>query len=66
MSLLSIYLSVEIRNIRQNKAPEQEMYVSYKDDLKPFTAVNTENIYLDNSYIQQVCYPYPHPYYSHG
>ena len=43
-----------MNNVRRNKDPEQELNVSYEKYIKPFTTVNTENIYLDNAYIQQV------------
>lgn len=44
----------EMNNVRRNKDPEQDLNVSYEKYIKPFTTVNTENIYLDNAYIQQV------------
>ena len=42
-----------MKNVRRNKEPEKVLNVSYQEFLKPFTRVNTENIYLDNAYIQQ-------------
>lgn len=42
-----------MKNVRRNKDPEKILNVSYRDLLKPFTLVNTENIYLDNAFIQQ-------------
>ena len=47
----------EMNNVRRNKDPEQDLNVSYEKYIKPFTTVNTENIYLDNAYIQQVSSP---------
>ena len=46
-----------MRNIRQNKAPEQEMSVSFEKDIQlPENGEREwESIYLDNTYIQQVC-----------
>ena len=48
---------LEMRDIRQNKAPEQEMSVSYEKDIQlPEDGEREwESIYLDNTYIQQVC-----------
>ena len=43
-----------MKNVRRNKDPEQDINVSYQEFIKQFTLVNTENIYLDNAYIQQV------------
>ena len=43
-----------MKNVRRNKDPEQDINVSYQEFIKQFTTVNTENIYLDNAYIQQV------------
>lgn len=45
-----------MNNIRKNKDPEKVLNVSYREYIKPFTTVNTENIYLDNAFIQQVLY----------
>ena len=47
---------LEMRNIRQNKAPEQEMSVSYEKDIQlPEDGEREwESVYLDNTYIQQV------------
>ena len=47
-------LNVEMNNIRKNKEPEKILNVSYREYIRPFTKVNTENIYLDNAFIQQV------------
>ena len=44
---------LEMNSVRRNKEPEKVLNVSYRDLLKPFTDYNTENIYLDNAYIQQ-------------
>ena len=52
MSVLEVI--AEMNNVRRNKDPEQDLNVSYEKYIKPFTTVNTENIYLDNAYIQQV------------
>ena len=43
-----------MKNVRRNKDPEQDINVSYQEFIKQFTTVKTENIYLDNAYIQQV------------
>ena len=43
----------EMNNVRRNKDPEQDLNVSYEKYIKPFTTVNTENIYLDNAYIKE-------------
>ena len=42
-----------MKNVRRNKEPEKVLNVSYQEMIKPFTRVNTENIYLDNAFIQQ-------------
>ena len=49
-------LCEKMNNVRRNKEPEKILNVSYRDILKQFTAYNTENIYLDNAYIQQVAH----------
>ena len=38
-----------MNNVRRNKDPEQDLNVSHEKYIKPFTTVNTENIYLDNA-----------------
>ena len=43
-----------MKRIRKNKDPDTILNVSYREYIKPFTKVNTENIYLDNAFIQQV------------
>lgn len=43
-----------MKKIRKNKDPDTILNVSYREYIKPFTKVNTENIYLDNAFIQQV------------
>ncbi|KAK8796767.1 hypothetical protein WA588_000894 [Blastocystis sp. NMH] len=48
-----LLLYEKMNNVRRNKDPEQDLNVSYEKYIKPFTTVNTENIYLDNAYIQQ-------------
>ena len=57
LSFHSIFISLEMQNIRQNKAPEQEMSVSYEEDIQPPEDGEREweSVYLDNTYIQQVC-----------
>lgn len=52
----NFYFIQEMKNIRKNKEPEKILNVSYREYIKPFTAVNTENIYLDNAFIQQVLF----------
>ena len=47
-------LRIEMKKIRKNKDPDTILNVSYREYIKPFTKVNTENIYLDNAFIQQV------------
>lgn len=45
---------IEMNNVRRNKEPEKILNASYRSFLKSYTRDNTENIYLDNAYIQQV------------
>lgn len=47
-------IRLEMKKIRKNKDPDTILNVSYREYIKPFTKVNTENIYLDNAFIQQV------------
>ena len=47
-------IRIEMKKIRKNKDPDTILNVSYREYIKPFTKVNTENIYLDNAFIQQV------------
>ena len=42
-----------MNNVRRNKEPDKILNTSYQSFLKSYTAENTENIYLDNAYIQQ-------------
>ena len=43
-----------MNNVRRNKEPDKILNASYRSFLKSYTRDNTENIYLDNAYIQQV------------
>ncbi len=50
----SAWLPIEMNNVRRNKEPDKILNASYRSFLKSYTRDNTENIYLDNAYIQQV------------
>ncbi|KAK8830327.1 hypothetical protein WA577_006014, partial [Blastocystis sp. JDR] len=48
-----LLLYEKMNNVRRNKEPDKILNTSYQSFLKSYTAENTENIYLDNAYIQQ-------------